>query len=148
MSSIAERLKSVRGEMSREEFARIIGVHVNTVGRYERGESEPDISITSKICREFDVNPHWLILGEGKYGIDSDHSGIPHFYETHGRGYRQYTSIGDDSMLLEIIVAYVLQENGLEMSKKQISAIANLYYEEMHNRIMAIAVKIKELDAD
>ena len=52
MSSIAERLKSVRGEMSREEFARIIGVHVNTVGRYEREKANQ----TSLLHQKFVVN--------------------------------------------------------------------------------------------
>ena len=61
----AARIRAVRGKMSREDFSETIGVHVNTIGRYERGENEPDISIAAKICRKFNVNPSWLILGEG-----------------------------------------------------------------------------------
>lgn len=68
MSSLAERIRNIRGKMSREEFAQHIGVHVNTVGRYERGGSEPDISIASKICQEFGVNTYWFMFGESSQG--------------------------------------------------------------------------------
>lgn len=145
MSSLAERLKSVRGELSREEFAQAIGVHVNTVGRYERGESEPDISIASKICREFDVSPHWLMLGEGPQGLSLSHDGVPTFYEKDGLGYRVYIPIDKDIEFIEAIIDFTLKENDMELSKKEVSAIANLYYEEMKNRILAIALKVKEI---
>lgn len=145
MSSLAERLKSVRGELSREEFAQAIGVHVNTVGRYERGESEPDISIASKICREFDVSPHWLMLGEGPQGLSHSHDGVPTFYEKDGLGHRVYIPIDKDIEFIEAIIDFTLKENDMELSKKEVSAIANLYYEEMKNRILAIALKVKEI---
>ena len=144
MKSLAERIKTVRGNMSREEFAQLIGVHVNTVGRYERGESEPDISIASKICSAFDTNPHWLMLGEGPQGPELSHDGVPIFYEKDGVGYRQY--IGDDIKFIEVIIEYTLQRNHIELSKKEITAVANLYYEEMKNRIIAIALKVKEIN--
>lgn len=145
MSSLAERIKTVRGEISREEFAQLIGVHVNTVGRYERGESEPDISIASKICREFDVNPHWLMLGEGPQGLSHTSDGIPSFYENDGIGYRRYIPLDKDIDLIEVVVEFTLKENEFEASKKEISAIANLYYEEMKNRILTIALKVREI---
>lgn len=145
MSSIAERLKSVRGEMSREEFAQTIGVHINTVGRYERGESEPDISIASKICREFDINPHWFMLGEGPQGLTHSSDGVPTFYEKDGLGHRIYIPIDKDIEFIEAIIDFTLKESNIEVSKKEVSAIANLYYEEMKNRIVAIALKVKEI---
>ncbi len=145
MGSLAERIKKVRGEISREEFAQLIGVHVNTVGRYERGESEPDISIASKICREFDVNPHWLMLGEGPYGLSHNDEGVPSFYEKEGLGYRAYTPLDKDIYFIESIVGFTLKQKHIDVTDKQISAIANLYYEEMKSRITAIALQVKDI---
>lgn len=60
-----DRLKIVRGELTQAEFADKLGIHKNTVGRYERGETEPDLSVAAKIYTEFEFLPLWLILGEG-----------------------------------------------------------------------------------
>jgi transcriptional regulator with XRE-family HTH domain len=62
---IASRIKSVRGKLSQEEFALRLGVHKNSLGRYERGDSTPDMAFAEALCSEFCVNPHWLLLGKG-----------------------------------------------------------------------------------
>lgn len=67
----SERLKYVREkvpseDINQEEFAKIIGVHRNTVGRYERGETLPDLETCAKICTIFGVSPEWLLLGVGE----------------------------------------------------------------------------------
>lgn len=61
----AERLRSIRGSIPQAEFAKQLGVHKNTLGRYERGESEPDVSTVRAICTNFGVRPEWFIFGEG-----------------------------------------------------------------------------------
>lgn len=51
--------------MTQAEFAARLGIHKNTLGRYERGESEPDFSVCASICSIFGVSPTWLLLGVG-----------------------------------------------------------------------------------
>jgi transcriptional regulator with XRE-family HTH domain len=51
--------------MSQEAFARSISVHKITIARWERGETSPDADALQKICEVFQINPTWLILGEG-----------------------------------------------------------------------------------
>ena len=50
----SERLKIIRGDLTQAEFAAKLGIHKNTLGRYERGESEPDFSVCVNICLDKD----------------------------------------------------------------------------------------------
>lgn len=63
--TIAERLKSVRGKESRESFAQKIGVHAQTLYRYEQGGRDLDSGVITSICKGFDISPAWLLFGEG-----------------------------------------------------------------------------------
>jgi transcriptional regulator with XRE-family HTH domain len=63
---IGERIKNIRSAMRQEAFAELIGVHLNTVGRWERGQRTPDIDDLNKILAAFPkINPAWLLTGEG-----------------------------------------------------------------------------------
>ena len=62
----SERLKIVRGELTQAEFSSKLGLHKNTLGRYERGESSPDSEVCAKVCSVFGVSPTWLLLGIGE----------------------------------------------------------------------------------
>jgi transcriptional regulator with XRE-family HTH domain len=62
---IADRIKTIRGKLSQEEFAQRVGVHKSSLGRYERGTSVPDLDFLSSVCSEFGVNPQWLLQGIG-----------------------------------------------------------------------------------
>lgn len=63
MSDIGERLKLLRGETSQYEFAKMIGIHRNTLVRYETGAGPPDADFISMICQRFKVSADWLIFG-------------------------------------------------------------------------------------
>lgn len=64
-TTLAERLKIVRGKIPQAEFADIVGIHKSSWGRFERGETEPSGSDLIKICSVCGVFPAWLLLGEG-----------------------------------------------------------------------------------
>lgn len=64
-TTTAQRLKIIRGDLSQAEFAKRLGVHQNTLGRYERGVTEPDTGIARALCTIFGIEPRWLLLGEG-----------------------------------------------------------------------------------
>lgn len=61
----SDRLKIIRGTMTQNEFADSIGVHKNSLGRYERGDSEPDLRVAITICTKFGISPEWLMFGTG-----------------------------------------------------------------------------------
>ena len=64
---VGERIKLIRGDFQQEDFARQVGVHKNTVGRWERGERKPDTDDLSSILTTFpDISPAWLLVGEGE----------------------------------------------------------------------------------
>jgi transcriptional regulator with XRE-family HTH domain len=63
---IGKRIQTVRGDVSREDFAAVLGIHAQTLGRYERGERLPDSDFVKAVCEKYGVNPAWLLLGEGE----------------------------------------------------------------------------------
>lgn len=65
MSTFQERLKILRGQESQAKFAEMVGIPQTTLGRYERGESQPDVEFATRICTELRVSPSWLLLGDG-----------------------------------------------------------------------------------
>ncbi|GAB6037671.1 hypothetical protein JCM15519_38360 [Fundidesulfovibrio butyratiphilus] len=71
-STTAARLKFIRGKRTQAEFAQVAGIHKNTLGRYERGESEPDLVAARQICLAFGVEPKWLLFGDGPVTVGSD----------------------------------------------------------------------------
>jgi transcriptional regulator with XRE-family HTH domain len=65
---LKDRLQQLRKEkdISRNELADKIGVHVNIVGRYERGEAKPSLDIVIKLAQTLGVSIDYLV------GIKSD----------------------------------------------------------------------------
>lgn len=62
------RIKTIRTALglSQQEFADKIGIKRGAVANYEVGRNEPIDAVISLICREFNVNEHWLRTGEGE----------------------------------------------------------------------------------
>ena len=71
--SIGGRIKKIRKELdlTQVDFATRIGSVQNTVTRYETGNRNPSAPVIALICREFNVNEHWLRTGEGEMFADS-----------------------------------------------------------------------------
>ncbi len=65
MDSFAQRIRSLRGMKTQDDFAQELGIHKNTLGRWERGQAEPDVSTAQHICATFGVSPYWLLAGQG-----------------------------------------------------------------------------------
>lgn len=59
MSTLQERLASLRGDMKDAEFSRKTGIPSPTLKRYEEGSS-PSIAIATKIADAFSVSLDWL----------------------------------------------------------------------------------------
>ena len=71
-TEIKDRIKTIRKkkELTQAEFGQIIGVKGNTVTNYETGLRNPTEAVVKSICREFNVNEHWLRTGEGEMFIE------------------------------------------------------------------------------
>ena len=63
-----ERIKKIRktAELTQIEFGERLGVKGNTITGYESGSRSPSDAVIMSICREFNVDEHWLRTGEGE----------------------------------------------------------------------------------
>jgi transcriptional regulator with XRE-family HTH domain len=55
-------------QISESQFAKRIGVAQATYNRFEKGSAMLNADAISEIVRVFEVNPYWLLLGEGGEG--------------------------------------------------------------------------------
>lgn len=62
-----ERIKKVRkvNGLTQQEFAERLNIGRGTLANYEVGRNEPIDAVVALICREFNVDEHWLRTGEG-----------------------------------------------------------------------------------
>lgn len=61
---IGERIAKIRGRKSAAEFAESIGIHKNTLGRYERGETSVNGDFIQALV-DLGYNANWILTGEG-----------------------------------------------------------------------------------
>ena len=67
-TQLAQRLREIRrciGDPDREVFAEQVGVSKNTLASYERGETEPTVSVLDAYSKSFGINVRWVVSGEG-----------------------------------------------------------------------------------
>lgn len=66
--NISERLKEVRKslKMNQREFSERISTAQNTYSKWENGVNDPNDASIALICREYNVDEHWLRTGEGE----------------------------------------------------------------------------------
>ena len=62
---IGKRISQVRGDVPQSEFAKSLGIHKNTLIRYEKGERIPDAEFVLKMHLVHKISPLWLITGQG-----------------------------------------------------------------------------------
>jgi transcriptional regulator with XRE-family HTH domain len=72
--SLGERIRTLRGKMTRAELAGHLGVHVNTVGKFERGDSMPDAFLVHRMCALKGACIEWLITGHDRAGAEPPRS--------------------------------------------------------------------------
>lgn len=63
MDTFGERLKAIRGKQSRDDFATQLGIHAQTLYRYEKGERNPDIDFIRSVVEKIGVELEWLVFG-------------------------------------------------------------------------------------
>ena len=67
-----DRIKKIRKELelTQQAFADKLHVTRNNIAGYEAGTRNPSDAVISLICREFNVNEHWLRDGTGEMFIE------------------------------------------------------------------------------
>lgn len=70
--TIGARLLEIRQEvpLSQKEFAEKIGVSKSAVASYEKNSQMPGAAVLMSVCEHFNVEPRWLLLGEGPMYTD------------------------------------------------------------------------------
>lgn len=61
--AVGARIAAIRGRQTQEEFARELGVHAGTLGRYERGERLPDAEFLVALSRKKNISTDWVLFG-------------------------------------------------------------------------------------
>ena len=87
-AALGERIRSCRRGMTREEFARRLDLHLNTIGKFERGVTVPDAFALLRIAEIGQCSPEWLLTGEERstrieptlHAVESNgYVYVPHF---------------------------------------------------------------------
>ena len=65
-TTIAKRIKFIRGSLSQVVFCRKLDIFRNTLQIWEKNKGFPDFESLIKLHKIFKVNINWLISGEGK----------------------------------------------------------------------------------
>ena len=80
MSKIGEKIQQIRGKMTQEQFALTIGVHRNTVARWESEKGVPDYNALREIIVHFKVAPEWLFAETGDTSPAATPDGVDVFF--------------------------------------------------------------------
>lgn len=60
---IGARISQVRHHLTQTKFADSLGIHKNTLIRYEKEKRLPDAALLIRICEQYGVDPTWLLTG-------------------------------------------------------------------------------------
>lgn len=120
VSEIPSRIKKIRVNLglNQIEMAAKIGVHPQTLSKYERNEQTPSAVTIYLMVEVLDVNPFWLLTGEGRM---------------FGPGPQQATHSMNNELMSEVIerVEYLFKKEALYLPPKKKSKLIILLYEEL-----------------
>lgn len=63
--TVGSRMRFLRGTVSQDEFASHLGVHKETIGKYERDKISPGADVLTRLRLERQVDINWLLTGDG-----------------------------------------------------------------------------------
>ena len=128
--TLGERLKFIQQEsaLTLPNFGKKIGVSKESLINYQKDRTKPDSEILSTTCKTFNVNPAWLLLGEGEPFIQGAGEGkIP---ET-----GKMEPFTNDAVRM---VEEAIQEAGVSVTETQKQNLVSIIREEM--KILAFQV--------
>lgn len=65
--TVGKRIHELRIEknMSQKEFSTVLEISKSSIASYEREKQVPSASVIMSICDSFNIEPRWLLKGEG-----------------------------------------------------------------------------------
>lgn len=123
---LKNRIKTIRADLSQDEFGRRIGVTKQAVSKYEKGASVPSKKTLKNIANHGKVTVGWLLQGESAAAAAQEASlplarplpGVPGPDSPH-----LYTPV--DTTILTQIIALV--EEGLKKQKRQLKPVSKAH---------------------
>jgi len=75
---IGNRIKQVRKflKMSQSQFGKVLGTTQRAVSHWERNEAEPSLEQLQKLTQLFNINPTWLLTGQGEMFLNNNQKSI------------------------------------------------------------------------
>jgi len=142
---LGERIKEIRGKESTSLFAARLNIDEGDLIKYESDAASPDVNFLAGLCREFRINPGWLLVGLSPKIIDD----VVYLDDE-----REVVAVLDEKILREILESieqtnYELIEEGLVTKEeclklsKNAEVIAYCYEEEINREISKLP-KIKK----
>ncbi len=64
--SVSERIKELRGRMSRKAFEQLTGINQQTIYDYENNRAKPSFASLKKFSENLGINEDWLMTGQGQ----------------------------------------------------------------------------------
>jgi transcriptional regulator with XRE-family HTH domain len=77
-TGLHDRLRTVAGERTYRQIARLTGTHAESVRRYMQGQA-PSVEFLTSLCAAMNINGSWLLTGQGPM---LDHEVQPHALRT------------------------------------------------------------------
>ncbi|MBC7908372.1 MAG: helix-turn-helix transcriptional regulator [Rhodospirillaceae bacterium] len=63
--TVGARMRRLRGTVSQDEYAAQLGVHKETIGKYERDKILPGADVLTRLRQDKQVDINWLLTGQG-----------------------------------------------------------------------------------
>lgn len=98
--AVGARIGEIRGRSSQEVFGAELGVHENTLGRYERGERLPDAEFLAALATKRNISTHWVLYGVPPQKLsDTVNPEIvrAEFWKTYSRGLAADPGVADSA---------------------------------------------------
>lgn len=73
-AALGNRIRSLRQDQSRHQFAEAFQVAPSSLARWEAGETQPDLSFLARLATAYEVDLGWLI-GAARCGEPQRHTG-------------------------------------------------------------------------
>lgn len=153
---LGHRIKTCRGNGSRDEFARLLRVHVNTVGKFERGETMPDAFTLTKIAAIGNRSAEWLLTGKDQRteGVDKalkavecgGYVYVPHFNVQASAGSGIFNDIETIIAMRPFDAAYIRGELGISHNELALVTVIGRSMEPQLNSRDTVMLDLRACD--
>lgn len=126
--NLGERIKLIRGDVSRDKFAPRLKVSKNTLVNYETDVRIPDAVFLNKLLDLYpDISPTWLLTGQGEIKLTGGITTADHFPAYNPN--QTATGVSEELLqaVLEAVEDYLESVDGQLPANKKAQLVAMLY---------------------